>query len=90
MPHKMFEYMAAGIPVIASDFKFWRPIIADTKCGLLVDPQDPKSIAGAIEYLLTHPKEAEEMGLRGRNAVEKSYSWQTQEQELLKLYSSLT
>lgn len=90
MPHKMFEYMAAGIPVIASNFTFWRPIIADTKCGLLVDPKDPKSIAGAIEYLLTHPKEAEEMGRRGREAVEKIYNWRTQEQELLKLYSSLT
>src|SRR5581483_9662903 len=75
LPHKLFEYMAAGIPVIASDFPTWTEIVVKHQCGLLVNPMDPRAIAIAIEYLLTHPQEAELMGQRGRHAVEEHYNW---------------
>lgn len=88
-PVKMFEYMAAGIPVIASDFPLWREIIGDVNCGLLVDPLDPQSIAKAIHYILTHSEEAEAMGRRGQAAAQEFYSWETEEQKLLRLYASL-
>jgi glycosyltransferase involved in cell wall biosynthesis len=89
-PVKLFEYMAAGIPVIASDFPLWRRIIGEANCGILVDPQQPAHIAEAIEYLLTHDSEAEAMGRRGRKAIEEHFNWQHEEQTLLHLYSSLT
>lgn len=89
-PTKLFEYMSAGIPVIASDFPLLRRIVEDTGCGLLVDPFDPTSIAEAIFYLLTHDAEAEAMGQRGRAAVERQYNWTVEEGTLLNLYSSLT
>jgi glycosyltransferase involved in cell wall biosynthesis len=88
-PTKLFEYMAAGIPVIASDFPLWREIIHRYRCGLVVDPLSPNAIAEAIEYILTHAEEAEEMGLRGRKAVEACYNWDNEERELLQLYSEL-
>lgn len=88
-PVKMFEYMSAGLPVIASDFPQWREIIEDASCGLLVNPLDPAAIAGAIEYMLTHPSEAQEMGRRGQIAIQKKYNWQTQERKLLNLYAEL-
>jgi glycosyltransferase involved in cell wall biosynthesis len=89
MPIKLFEYMAAGIPVIASDFPLWRQIIGEAGCGLLVDPQDPQAIARAMEYLLSHDAEAEAMGRRGRKAACEQYNWRSEERVLLKFYSDL-
>ena len=88
-PTKLFEYMAAGVPVIASDFPDWREIVDAAGCGLLVPPEDPRAIANAMEYLLTHPEEACEMGRRGRQAVEGLYVWDVEKKTLLELYSSL-
>lgn len=89
MPQKIFEYMGAGLPVIASDFPLWRRILGDVGCGIFVNPLDPQSIAEAIQYVLTHPREAEEMGRRGRAAVLERYNWETQVDKLVGLYSVL-
>ena len=88
-PNKMFEYMSAGIPVIASDFTLWREIIAGNDCGLLVDPLSPMQIAEAIDYLLTHPLEAERMGSNGRTAVRERYNWPVEERKLFSLYNQI-
>jgi glycosyltransferase involved in cell wall biosynthesis len=89
LPVKMFEYMSAGLPIIASDFPYWRRIVEETDCGLLVDPLDPAAIVEAIQFMLSHPREAEEMGRRGQIAVQKKYNWETQEKKLLNLYAEL-
>lgn len=90
LPVKMFEYMAAGIPVIASDFPLWRSIVETAECGVLVDPLDPEDIAKAIEYLITHPYEAEKMGQNGKKAVMDIYNWECEKRKLFALYSQLT
>jgi len=88
-PNKMFEYMSAGVPVIASYFPLWREIIEGNDCGLCVDPLDPAAIAKAIDYLVAHPKEAEQMGRNGQKAVEQHYNWAVEEQKLIKFYQEL-
>ena len=88
-PTKLFGYMAAGIPVILSDFVLWKEIVEGAGCGLVVDPLDPQAIADSIVYLLEHPKEAEAMGRRGIKAVEKRYNWSKEEEKLLRLYKDL-
>jgi glycosyltransferase involved in cell wall biosynthesis len=88
-PVKLFEYMGAGIPVIASDFPVWRNVIESAECGLLVDPLDPAAIANAIDYLWSHPAEAAEMGRRGRAAVKARYNWSIEEQHLLRFYGGI-
>jgi glycosyltransferase involved in cell wall biosynthesis len=88
-PNKMFEYMAAGLPVIASDFPLWREIVDGAGCGLLVDPMDPAAIARAMQWIIDHPEEAAEMGRRGRAAVEHTYNWEAESTKLIELYRRL-
>lgn len=88
-PNKLFEYMSAGIPVVASDFPLWRSLIEEAKCGMLVDPSHPGQIAEAITWLLDNPEEAAAMGSRGQDAVMNRLNWDTQSRNLLKLYAKL-
>lgn len=89
-PNKLFEYMSAGIPVIASNFPLWKKIIEGNDCGLCVDPKDPTAIAKAINFLVANPQRAEQMGRNGRNAVETVYNWSIEEKKLFNVYSLLT
>lgn len=89
LPVKMFEYMSAGIPIIASDFPLWRKIISDAGCGLCVDPTNAIAIARAIDQLISCPELAEILGRNGREAVEKTYNWSTEERTLIGLYRDI-
>lgn len=89
LPVKMFEYMAAGIPVIASDFPLWRQIVESNRCGVCVDPLDPAAIAAAIDYFISNPALAAEMGAHGRQAVMERYNWPVEADKLLRFYAQL-
>ncbi|MCX7993328.1 MAG: glycosyltransferase family 4 protein [Fimbriimonadales bacterium] len=88
-PNKLFEYMAAGLPVIASNFPHWQALIGSPPCGITVDPLNAHSIAQAIEWMLTHPQDAEQMGRRGRLQVVERYNWEAESAKLLALYEQL-
>lgn len=86
LPIKLFEYMAAGLPVIASDFPVWREILESAGCGLLVDPMDSAAIADAMQWIIDHPGEAQAMGERGRRAVEDRFNWDHEAATLTTFY----
>lgn len=87
-PNKMFEYMSASLPVIASDFPLWKEIIEQNKCGICVNPQDSKKIAESIDYLFEHQNEAIIMGKNGKKAVYEKYNWDKEVKKLLNLYET--
>lgn len=88
-PNKMFEYMSAELPVIASDFPLWRRIVEGAQAGICVDPQSPDAIASAIRRLLGDADEAERMGRAGRKAVLEQYNWPNEAGKLITFYLGL-
>lgn len=88
-PNKLFEYMAAGLPVIASYFSAWKTIIDENQLGITVNPENIEEIAEAIRYLNQNKAIAKQMGENGRRAFEEKFNWQVEEKKLLKLYNSL-
>jgi glycosyltransferase involved in cell wall biosynthesis len=84
----MFEYMAAGLPVIASDFPLWRSIIEKAKCGICVDQTNPKEIRDKIESLISDTDKLKQMGINGRKAVDEEYNWEVEENKLINFYKS--
>ncbi len=89
LPVKMFEYMAAGIPVIASDFPLWCEIIESNRCGVCVNPMNPEEIAQAVDRLVNNPTEARRMGENGRRAVLDRFNWAIEEKKLFQLYEDI-
>lgn len=89
LPIKMFEYMYAGIPVIASDFPLWKQIISENNCGYCVDPFDIDGILKLIQSLLSNDSLAKEMGENGRKAVLETFNWEIEERKLIGLYLNL-
>ena len=90
LPIKLFEYMAAGLPAIASNFPLWEEIVIDNDCGLCVDPESPEEIAKAIRFFFENPDEVVRMGENGVRAVNETYNWQLEEKKLLDLYEGLS
>jgi len=89
-PNKMFEYMAAGIPVIASNFPLWTEIIKKENCGIAIDPLDESSISDALRWILENPDKAELMGQNGRRAILSKYNWKIESNTLYDFYRKLT
>ena len=81
--------MAAGLPIVASDFPEIREVIVISKSGFLVNPESPKEIAGAIKKILSNKKVYEEMKVRGQEAIKKWFNWENEEKKLIKLYKEL-
>lgn len=88
-PIKMFEYMAAGLPVIASDFPHWKEIVASANCGICVDPTSYEEVHEACMFFINNLSKAQELGRNGRKAVEQNYNWCKESQKLIELYSGL-
>jgi len=88
--NKLYEYMAGGLAIVASDLRSWKEIIESGPFGVTVNPKDPKAIAAVIDYLLDNPKVLEQMGTNGRKAVLEKYNWEMEANKLLDLYRSIT
>ena len=86
MPVKMFEYMAAGLPVIASNFPLWESIIKKYNCGICVNPYSTIEIKNAINEIIENPEKAKEMGENGRKIAFDKYNWKNEGKKLVKLY----
>lgn len=85
-PTKLFEYMALGLPVVASDVPLYREIVEEVGCGVLVDPDDPEDVSDGIASILEDDEESRRMARRGRSAVEDRYNWAAEADRLFGFY----
>ncbi len=90
MPHKLFDYMAAGMAVLMPKQAIEvAPIVEETKCGLLIDPSSAEDIANGIEVLLQSPEASHQMGKRGQAAVKSDYNWEVEAEKLVQMYKEI-
>jgi glycosyltransferase involved in cell wall biosynthesis len=83
LANKLFDYMAAGLPVVAVDVPPMRRIVDETGAGVLYPPGDTAGLARAIVELLSDPLSRATFGARGRRAVTTKYCWREDEKRLV-------
>jgi glycosyltransferase involved in cell wall biosynthesis len=76
-PNKFFDYIASGLPVLNNYPGWLAGMIEESKCGMVVPPNDPKAFADAVLWMRDHPEELRAMGPRSRNLAETRFSRQT-------------
>ena len=88
MPIKLFEYMAFGLPVIASNFGHMKKYVENEVCGILVDPEDKEEVASAMVELLSNMDVYQKYSENGRKAAIKKYRWKFEFKKLLDFYKN--
>ncbi len=88
-PNKMFDYLMAGVPVVASDLPELSRIVNTYGVGTLVNEADPADVARGITEVLDSPH-YDEMRKRARAVALERYNWEKQSQGLLAIYRALT
>lgn len=76
--NKPFDYLSCGLAVLMTDLPDWRALYVEEGCGLACDPDNPQSIAAALQWFLDHPAELREMGERGRRRIAAEWNYETQ------------
>jgi len=87
IPTKLFEYMAYGIPIIATDVGYQAEIVKESGAGILVPPDDPVALAKAILKLWQDPVVRAGLGRCGREAFVSMYSWENEAKKLVQFYA---
>jgi glycosyltransferase involved in cell wall biosynthesis len=89
-PQKLWEALAAGVPVVAADLPGFRSVVGEVGCGELVDPTSPTAIAAGIRRLLDlGPEGLRAVGDRGLAAAHDRYNWEVQAEVLEAIYADL-
>src|SRR5699024_1567719 len=89
LPTKMFEYMAEGAAIIASDFPLWRSIIERYECGVLVDESSPEAIAKAIARYAEDEELMRRHSRNGLRAAKDVLNWENEAEALLATYKKV-
>jgi len=87
-PNKLFEYLHAGIPVIASDFPEMSRIINQYGVGITFDPSTPEDIARAAREILQNPEKWQNLEEKTHSLV-SVYNWENESRKLIDVYRSL-
>jgi glycosyltransferase involved in cell wall biosynthesis len=88
-PNKVFDYMAAGRPVVLAIDGVIREVVETAGCGFFAQPGDPGALAGAIQALAADPSAGRRMGLAGRRHLEEHFSREKIGEQLVRLLEGM-
>jgi glycosyltransferase involved in cell wall biosynthesis len=89
MPNKLFEYLMAGLPVLAPDNPWMREVVAKNAVGVLCDTGKPESVAGAINSIIGNPEKYAKMASNARRAAEEKFNWELESRKLVDAYREI-
>lgn len=91
LPHKMFDYMVAGLPIIAPAFAVEvAEIVSEADCGILIDTSNSGEIADALDMLAKDNEMRKRLGENGRQAALYKYNWENEAEKLIAMYRSMS
>ncbi|EUJ22630.1 glycosyl transferases group 1 family protein [Listeria grandensis FSL F6-0971] len=85
---KLFEYMAAGLPIVASDFPDFTKMLTEHDCGKTSDPEDYDALYDIIDFYMANPEKNKQLGENGKEAFNRFYNWEREGEKLSSIYSS--
>jgi len=88
-PLKLFEYMSAGLPIVASDLASIRDVIRPGENGMLFKEGDPAALAAAVRQLTDDPARGASVSARAREEAIARYSWQARAKHILRFIERL-
>lgn len=88
LPNKLFEYLMAGLPVLASDFPDMRAVVEESGAGLVANPQDLRDIREKIRSFFADPIHSHAYRQAALAAAQR-YNWEQEAPRLLSLYAGL-
>lgn len=86
---KFFDYMAFGLPSLASDFPLWRRFFRENPAGITVDATKPERIAQEVNQLARSPQQLRIFSENGYRIAREKFNWKREGDALLRIYSSL-
>jgi glycosyltransferase involved in cell wall biosynthesis len=87
-PNKLFEFIQARLPILASNFPEMEKVVNDFNLGLTFDPSDPDNIETVIREMMNNPQRRKEFQSNTHSAA-KAYNWKVEEEKLVNMYSKL-
>lgn len=88
LPNKLFEYLMAGLPVLASSFPDMRAVVEESGAGLVVNPQDLRDIREKVQCFFADPSRLQTYRQAALAAAQR-YNWEQEAPRLLSLYANL-
>jgi glycosyltransferase involved in cell wall biosynthesis len=89
MPNKLFEAMAASVPIIASAGTLYGEVVRKEECGVVIPYGDIEILKKTIKELAANPDLRTKLGKNGLNAAKREYNWEKQGEKLIAVYNQL-
>jgi glycosyltransferase involved in cell wall biosynthesis len=89
-PNKVFDYMAAGRPVVLAIDGVIRDVVEEADCGVFPRPGDAQDMANAIQFLEAGRGHGASMGMNGRRFLEENFSREIVAEKLASLFEKMT